>query len=82
MLAHAILAPGQLTRLEALRKKAADALELVLGAALMLLMAAFIEAFWSSSGVPTGAKYSIAALLWLLVIAYLVFAGALRRGSR
>jgi len=82
MLAHAILAPGQLTRLEALRRKAADALELVLGAALMLLMAAFIEAFWSSSGVPADVKYIIAGLLWLLVITYLGFAGALHRGSR
>ena len=82
MLAHAILAPGQLTRLEALRKKAADALELVLGAAVMLLMAAFIEAFWSSSGVPADVKYIIAGLLWLLVITYLGFAGALHRGSR
>ena len=82
MLAHAILAPGQLTRMEALKNKAAEALALVLGAAMMLLIAAFIEAFWSSSGVSVGVKYGVAGLLWLLVIAYLGFAGTFYRGSR
>jgi uncharacterized membrane protein SpoIIM required for sporulation len=82
MLAHAILAPGQLTRLGALRNKATEALALVLGAAMMLLIAAFIEAFWSSSGMPIGVKYGVAGLLWLLVIAYLGFAGTLHRGPR
>ena len=82
ILAHAILAPGQMTRLQALKRGAAEAVKLVLGAALMLLAAAFIEAFWSSSGVTAGIKYSVAGLLWLLVILYLGFAGASPRGYR
>jgi uncharacterized membrane protein SpoIIM required for sporulation len=79
LLAHAIVAPGQWTRLEALKRNARDALKLVMGAALMLLLAAFIEAFWSSSGVASEIKYLVAALLWLLVAAYL--AGAGQRGA-
>ncbi|MDJ0807212.1 MAG: stage II sporulation protein M [Gammaproteobacteria bacterium] len=81
MLGHALLAPGQRTRLMALKQQAAAALQLVMGAALMLLLAAFIEAFWSSSSLPIGAKYSVAALLWLLVVLYLGWMGRSNRGS-
>jgi hypothetical protein len=49
---------------------------LVIGAATMLLLAAFVEAFWSSSSViPAALKYLVSALLWLLVIAFLSQAG-------
>ncbi|MEE9358037.1 hypothetical protein [Candidatus Vondammii sp. HM_W22] len=50
--------------------------------ALMLVAAAFIEAFWSSSGAAISIKYSVAGMLWLLVILYLGFAGTGFRGSR
>ena len=82
ILARAVVVPGQRTRLEALKDHAVDALQLVLGAAFMLLLAAFVEAFWSSSGVAYSVKYSVAATLWLLVAGYLGFAGAGSRGSR
>ncbi|MCG7919647.1 MAG: stage II sporulation protein M [Candidatus Thiodiazotropha taylori] len=75
MLGHALLAPRQQTRLQALKTRALEALPLVMGAALMLLFAAFIEAFWSSSSVAIGTKYSVAAILWLVVVLYLVFMG-------
>ncbi|MCG8488042.1 MAG: stage II sporulation protein M [Chromatiales bacterium] len=75
MLGHALLAPGQQTRLQALKRGALEALPLVMGAALMLLCAAFIEAFWSSGSVAVATKYSVAALLWAVVILYLLFMG-------
>jgi uncharacterized membrane protein SpoIIM required for sporulation len=75
MLGHALLAPGQQTRLQALKSRALDALPLVIGAALMLLFAAFIEAFWSSSSVTAATKYSVAAILWAVVIFYLLLVG-------
>lgn len=75
MLAHGIIAPGRRTRLHALREKAMHALPLVIGAALMLLLAAFIEAFWSSSGAGAQIKLTAGAVLWVLVGAYLLFAG-------
>jgi uncharacterized membrane protein SpoIIM required for sporulation len=81
MLGHAVLAPGPYTRTQALKRQALEAVQLVLGAALMLLVAAFIEAFWSSSPVPIELKYTVAALLWGLVIVYLVGMGRTSRGS-
>jgi uncharacterized membrane protein SpoIIM required for sporulation len=81
ILGHALLAPGQQTRLQALKKGAVNALPLVIGAALMLFIAAFIEAFWSSSAAVVATKYSVAALLWLVVVVYLVFTGRNTDGS-
>jgi len=76
MLGHALLAPGSAGRLAALRRVAPDAVAIVMGAALMDLVAAFIEAFWSSStALPVQAKYSVGLLLWVVVLAYLLFAG-------
>lgn len=82
MLGHALLAPGQYSRLDALKQRGNVALKLVMGAALMLLGAAFIEAFWSSSGFSSGIKYTVAAILWSLVIAYFLLAGREPHGSR
>lgn len=80
MLAHGLLAPGRRTRLDALRERAGQAMPLVTGAALMLLLAAFIEAFWSSSGVGAGTRLVVGGVFWLLVPAYLALAGR-RYGS-
>ncbi|MDY6904656.1 MAG: stage II sporulation protein M [Thermodesulfobacteriota bacterium] len=75
VLALAIIAPGNLTRTDALKQAAVKALHLILGAAAMLLLAAFIEAFWSPVNVPVSIKYAVAAALWALVIVYLSMAG-------
>jgi uncharacterized membrane protein SpoIIM required for sporulation len=76
MLGHALLAPGVVGRLTALRNVAPDAVQIVMGAALMDLAAAFIEAFWSSStSLGAGTKYWVGAVLWVVVLGYLIFAG-------
>ncbi len=76
LLARAIIAPGRYSRGEALKRAALEAVVLVMGAAVMLLGAAFIEAFWSSNrAIDSSIKYSVAALLWLLLALYLLFAG-------
>jgi uncharacterized membrane protein SpoIIM required for sporulation len=82
LMGRAVVAPGQEGRLEALKQNALEALQLVMGAALMLVAAAFIEAFWSSSSHAPNVKYSVSALLWLMVILYLGFMGRSFRGSR
>lgn len=79
LLAKALIAPGRYLRADALKNKAPEALKLVMGAACMLVMAAFVEAFWSASGFPDAVKYSVAAALWVLVGAYLFLAGTGRR---
>jgi uncharacterized membrane protein SpoIIM required for sporulation len=75
---HAVIAPGQLSRFEALRQRALGAVALVMGAAFMLLVAAFIEAFWSSNSAAMEVKYAVAGVLWLVVILYLTLAGRAR----
>ncbi len=75
-LGWALLAPGRLTRGEALRLAAQGSVQLIGGVMLFLLIAAFIEAYWSSMTWPTPLiKYLVGAALWMLVGAYLTFAG-------
>lgn len=76
----ALLAPGWRTRGHALRVAALEAVPLICGCGLMLVIAAFIEAFWSASGmVPAPVKYTVGALLWALVALWLGLGG---RGGR
>ena len=75
-LGWALLAPGRLTRSEALRLAAGKAIQLVAGVILFLLLAAFIEAFWSSTTFARpGIKYIVGTGLWVLVLSYLLLAG-------
>lgn len=67
-----LLAPGRQRRIDALVEGGRRGALLCAGVFLMLVIAAFIEAFWSSIGwMPASVKYSVAALLWLLVGAWL-----------
>lgn len=75
-LAQPIIAPGRYSRADALKLAGKESIELVLGAALMLVVAAFIEAFWSPSNwTSITVKYVVAAFLWLTVVLYLSLAG-------
>ncbi|MGF6557712.1 putative membrane protein SpoIIM required for sporulation [Pseudomonas sp. S30_BP2TU TE3576] len=75
-LGWALIAPGRLPRAEALRLAARKSVLLICGVMLFLLIAAFIEAYWSSMTHPSHqTKYLVGAALWLLVVVYLVFAG-------
>lgn len=75
-LGGAILAPGRYTRVEALRRAAPECAQLVLGVTAMLVVAAFLEAFWSSTAwVPPAGKLLTGALAWTLVALYLWRAG-------
>jgi uncharacterized membrane protein SpoIIM required for sporulation len=73
---NSLLAPGRLTRTQSLVAASQDAVVLLYGVVAMLLVAAAVEAFWSSaSWLPPTVKYGAAALCWSSVIAYLVFQG-------
>ncbi len=74
-LAHGIWAPGRLSRKQALQAAARPTLIMAMGAALMLVIAAFIEAFWSSRILDPAVKYSVGGGLWVLIIGYLTLAG-------
>lgn len=75
-LGWALLAPGPLSRSEALRLAAQTSIRMIGGVIGFLLIAAFIEAYWSAMTWPGAtAKYAVGAALWTLVIAYLTLAG-------
>jgi len=78
---YALVATGGRTRFGSLRSRAGDIGRLVLGAAFMLLVAAALEGFWSPSAVPAAIKLTVAAALWVAVMAYLTLAGR-RAGGR
>lgn len=81
VLGRSLYAPGQYTRLHAFQRAGRQSVVLVGGAAGMLLIAAFIEAFWSPRVLPAEVKYAVGGTLWVLVIVYFAFAGRRRRGS-
>lgn len=73
---HALLAPGRRKRTQALVHASREAVVIVYGVAAMLLIAAAIEAFWSSARwQPPAMRYSVAALCWIAVILYLTRQG-------
>jgi uncharacterized membrane protein SpoIIM required for sporulation len=72
---YSLVATGGLTRFASLRRHARDIGQLVLGAAVMLLIAASLEGFWSPSPIPAAVKQVVAACLWGAVMLYLVVAG-------
>lgn len=75
-LAQALLIPGRRSRLRALREEGQVAVQLVYGAGLMLIAAAFLEAFWSSTTViEVSIKYGFGVLMWTVVILYFLFSG-------
>lgn len=81
-LGYALLAPGNFTRVESLKRASAIAIRLVYGVIIMLVIAAFIEAFWSSNNIlMPWQKYLVGGFLWALVIGYLVFSGRQLRGE-
>ncbi len=70
-----IVSPGRKTRLQSLQDTANDVVVIVAGAAVMLLIAAGLEGFWSGSSVPSGIKRAFGLTMLLLVMTYLGFAG-------
>lgn len=75
-LGHSLVAPGRNTRLQSLVLAARECMIIVYGFAVMFLIAAAIEAFWSSARwLPNAVKYSVAAACWIAVIAYFTLQG-------
>ena len=75
-LGHALLAPGRYTRVQALVNASKEAAVVLYGIVVMLVIAAAIEAFWSSAKwIPLPMKYSVAACCWLAVLTYFTLQG-------
>jgi uncharacterized membrane protein SpoIIM required for sporulation len=73
---HSLLAPGRQTRVRALISASRESIVLVYGLTAMLVIAAAIEAFWSSARwLPASVKYGVAAMCWTAVAAYFTLQG-------
>lgn len=74
-----LIAPAPYGRVDALKVAGRESIELLCGASFMIFIAAFIEAFWSSSSlIPNLVKYIVALGLWSLVAVYLIVCGRRR----
>jgi uncharacterized membrane protein SpoIIM required for sporulation len=73
---HALLAPGRRTRHDALVAATRDSVVILYGVTAMLVIAAAIEAFWSSATfLAPSIKYSTAVACWAAVFAYFILQG-------
>jgi uncharacterized membrane protein SpoIIM required for sporulation len=74
-----LIHPGRLSRRHALHAASRRMFPVIVGAALMTVLAAFFEAFWSGSAdIPVQVKYAVGAVCWFSVIAFFGFAGKVR----
>ena len=75
LIGSAMIMPGNLTRADALRTRGMEAVRLMVGVALLLVVAGTIEGFISPAPIDPRIKYSIAALTGLALYSYLLFVG-------
>jgi uncharacterized membrane protein SpoIIM required for sporulation len=75
LIGSAMIMPGNLTRADALRTRGMEAVRLMMGVALLLVVAGTIEGFVSPARIDARIKYSIAAITGLAMYGYLLFAG-------
>lgn len=78
VMGDALVKTEGLTRFASLRRRSKDLVTLVLGAALMLAVAALIEGSWSPSSLPDQVKWATAGVFFVLVMTYFVRAGRAR----
>ena len=81
-LGHAWICPGRRSRLDAVKRAALEAVVLVYAVFALLVVAAAIEAFWSSAQwILPPIKLAVAALGWAAVVSYLAWQGRPRSNS-
>jgi uncharacterized membrane protein SpoIIM required for sporulation len=72
MLGSALIAPGDLSRKDALVQRGRKSVALVLGCVPLLILAGIVEGFFSPAHVPPWSKFLLAGLLFLLMLGYLL----------
>lgn len=76
VLGDAIVSPGARRRRDALRAAGPEALRFALGAGALLVLAAFLEAFWSGGAdVAPPVKLAVGSACWIAVASYLWLGG-------
>jgi uncharacterized membrane protein SpoIIM required for sporulation len=77
-LGHALIATRGRTRWGSVRAASRELADLILGAAVLLVAAAAIEAFWSPSSLPPPVKWTFAALAASAIPTFLLVSGRSR----
>lgn len=78
-LGFSIISPGRKSRIRSLIDSAREAVYMMYGVATMFIIAAFIEAYWSSmTDIPSVVKYTVGIINWVLLITYFVALGRKR----
>jgi len=78
-LGFSIINPGRKSRIRSLIDSAREAVYMMYGVATMFIIAAFIEAYWSSmTDIPSVVKYTVGIINWLLLITYFLVLGRQR----
>ncbi len=75
LIGSALLMPGDLSRADALKSRGKEAVRLMMGVAVLLVVAGIIEGFISPAPIPATIKYSVAAITGLALYSYLLLAG-------
>ena len=75
LIGSALVMPGDLSRADALKTRGKSAVRLMVGVAILLVIAAIIEAFISPAPIDPRVKYSIAAITGIALYSYLLLAG-------
>ena len=75
LIGSALIMPGDLTRADALKTRGMEAVRLMVGVAILLVVAGTIEGFISPVPMDPRIKYTIAALTGVTLYAYLLLAG-------
>jgi uncharacterized membrane protein SpoIIM required for sporulation len=75
LIGSAILMPGDLKRADALKTRGMEAIRLMMGVALLLVVAGTIEGFISPLPIDPRIKYSIGAITGVALYSYLLFVG-------
>ncbi|HEV7475294.1 MAG TPA: stage II sporulation protein M [Pyrinomonadaceae bacterium] len=75
LIGSALVMPGDLSRADALKSRGKDAVRLMMGVAVLLVVAGIIEGFISPAPISPKIKYGIAALTGLALYSYLLLAG-------
>jgi uncharacterized membrane protein SpoIIM required for sporulation len=75
LIGSALVMPGDLSRADALKSRGKDAVRLMMGVAVLLVVAGIIEGFISPAPISPKIKFGVAGLTGLALYSYLLLAG-------
>ena len=75
LIGSAMIMPGDLSRADALKTRGMEAVRLMLGVAILLVIAGIIEGFISPAPIDARIKFSIAGVTGIALYSYLLLAG-------